>query len=57
MHKWRFPSVSEGHEELEVDEDATWPTLTEQLNLKEAMKDGCRRYSWCAGLVVQVSPI
>jgi hypothetical protein len=46
MHKWRFPSVSEGHEELEVDEDATWPTLTEQLNLKEAMKDGCRRYSW-----------
>jgi hypothetical protein len=46
MHKWRFPSVSEGHPELEVDEDATWPTLTEQLNLKEAMKDGCRRYSW-----------
>ena len=31
---------SEGHEELEVDEDSTWPTLTEQLNLKEALKDG-----------------
>ena len=42
----RALAIFDRHEELEVDEDATWPTLTEQLNLKEAVKDGCRRYSW-----------
>lgn len=51
-----YMGFPQGHEELEVDEDATWPTLTEQLNLKEAMKEATAGASYMYQGSVPVPP-
>eukprot|EP00435_Cladocopium_sp_Y103_P019377 s726_g4.t1 len=51
-----YMGFPQGHEELEVDEGSTWPTLTEQLNLKEAVKDATAGASYMYQGSVPVPP-